>query len=242
MKKICVFTQTYSDNRIELFKYHNKDIKDIDFRNSFDLNLYSFHNSSPDYIKKVQQYPYFNNFKNLNFLYYNNISYPETFRLSIYEILKRGYNYIIFLQDDCFTTNNSDVNSLIEFLYYGNFNMLNLETYGKKLSNELEINYKKDNFEVYNSNTEHFKKIGLWAFDDGAYCANIDFILSEIYDERYFSYKNIWEAERYLNEKIKNLRTPLERLTTNLNLYERFNIVGPNNWNKQEYINRLNEL
>ena len=38
-KKICVFTQTYSNNRQELFKYHELDYLDIEFRNNFEFNL-----------------------------------------------------------------------------------------------------------------------------------------------------------------------------------------------------------
>jgi hypothetical protein len=52
MKKICVFTQTYSDNRSELFNYHNLDKDDVKFRNLFYLNIYSFHNCS-DFYKKI---------------------------------------------------------------------------------------------------------------------------------------------------------------------------------------------
>ena len=50
---ICSYTQTYSDNRNELFYFHDKDQTDIYFRNKLDKNYYVFHNSSDNYIQHI---------------------------------------------------------------------------------------------------------------------------------------------------------------------------------------------
>lgn len=46
---ICSYTQTYSNNRDELFYFHNKDKVDLNFRNKLDKNYYIFHNSPENY-------------------------------------------------------------------------------------------------------------------------------------------------------------------------------------------------
>jgi hypothetical protein len=83
MKKICTFTQTYSNDREELFKFHNNDLSDIYFRNQFDLNIYSFHNCSTEYVDKLLQYEYFQKIKNLKIFRYNDISYTDSFEKSL---------------------------------------------------------------------------------------------------------------------------------------------------------------
>ena len=61
---LCSFTQTYSNNRNELFYYHNKDKTDIYFRNKLDKNYYIFHNSPHNYIEHIIGNDYFKKIKN----------------------------------------------------------------------------------------------------------------------------------------------------------------------------------
>lgn len=161
-KKICVFTQTYSNNRSELFNYHELDKLDIDFRNNFDYNLYSFHNSDENYIKEMNNnFTYFKNLNNIEIISYKNISYTETFRQTLEKILNLGFDYLIFLQDDCFTTDkNIEIEELLKFINNEDFNMLNLETNVSMLNlKEEEIYYESNGFIVYNTNSDDFKKV-----------------------------------------------------------------------------------
>ena len=73
MKKICVFTQTYSDDRSELFEYHNLDKDDVKFRNLFDLNIYSFHKCSDTYKNNITNCNYFRSIENLEIISYDYI-------------------------------------------------------------------------------------------------------------------------------------------------------------------------
>jgi hypothetical protein len=238
MKKICVFSQTYSNNRLELFNYHNKDKSDILFRNNFDLTLYSFHNCDKLYSNNLLDLDYFKNLSNLKTIFYDNISYTQSFKKTLDFLLENKFNYIIFLQDDCLS--NFDMNKeLIEFIKNEEFNMLNLEITPQILSVKPNIKYNKNGFEVYDTTSNDFVRDGLWAFDDGAYVANIKFLMEEIYDEIYFNKDSIWSAESYLNEKIKN--KSIERLVTNIKFYHRYNILGPNCWNKSYELNELNK-
>lgn len=227
-KKICIFTQTYSNNRIELFTYHELYKLDIDFRNSFDYNLYSFHNSDDNYINEINKFNYFNKIKNIEVISYRNTSYTETFRQTLQKISNLGFDYMVFLQDDCFTTDKDiEIEELLKFIKNVDFNMLNLETNVSFLNlKEEEIYYESNGFIVYNTTSDDFKNRGWWSFDDGPYIANIKFLLDEIYDETYFNIGDIWTAENYINNKIS--KTKIERLTTNISLYNRFNLVGIN--------------
>ena len=83
---ICSYTQTYSDNRNELFYFHDKDKTDIYFRNKLDKNYYIFHNSSDNYIQHITKSHYFREIKNMEIIKYNNITYPHSFYLTLNKI------------------------------------------------------------------------------------------------------------------------------------------------------------
>lgn len=238
MRKICVFTQTYSNDREELFKYHCKDQSDIKFRNQFDLNLYSFHNSPDEYVENLLKSDYFQKLKNLKVLRQNGVSYTDSFKEALRFVYKNGFDYLIFLQDDSLTKNDT-IQELVNFIKNEDFNMLNLELTPKDLKTTSEIIYKSGDLEIYNTSSEDFVKRGWYGFDDGAYAANVRFILTDLYDQEYLSKGDIWNAETYLNSKV--CRKPIQRLTTNNNFYWRYNILGRNNWDRENILKELNE-
>jgi hypothetical protein len=238
MRKICIFTQTYSDDREELFKYHCKDQSDIDFRNQFDLNLYSFHNCSDEYVDKLLKSDYFQKIKNLHVIRQNNVSYTDSFKEALRFIYKNNFDYIIFLQDDSLTKNDID-EKVLNYIKNESFDMLNLELTPEDLKTTGKIVYKSGDFEVYDTSSEDFVKRGWYAFDDGAYVANVKFVLTNLYDQEYLSKGNIWDAETYLNSKIH--KKPIQRLTTNNNFYWRYNILGRNNWDRENLLKQLKE-
>lgn len=243
MKKICVFSQTYG-NRQSLFLYHNINKIEIDFRNKFDLNIYSFHNCDDLYVENLKKEQYFKNIKDIEFIYYKNISYPLSFKETLLKIKQMGFDYLIFIQDDCFILNEKlNLNFIVDFIKKENFKMLNISYKLDDIIDDVDnekIRYKKNNeFLVYESNTFDFAK-KTFSFNDSPYVANLDFLINEIYDENYFSLSNIWDAEKYLNEKMKKQKK--ERLITNLNIYKTMNIVGINTWNKENEIKELEKL
>lgn len=232
MKKICIFTQTYSNDRKLLFDYHNLDIQDIIFRNNFD-NIYAFHNCSKNYINGVKNYEYFKSINNIQYIEYYNIVYTESFKKTLFFLLNEGYEYVIFIQDDCFTDLYYNFDNLIKFINNEDFLMLNIEN---GLDIDKEIFYQDDDFTVYNTDSLDFsctinpltnKKY--WCFDDGPYVANLKYIIDNIYDDTYYSIGNIQSAEKYLMKKINE--KSIQRLTINLSkysyIYRRRNIIGP---------------
>lgn len=238
MRKICVFTQTYSDDRGELYKYHCKDQSDIDFRNQFDLNLYSFHNSSDEYVENLLKSDYFQTLKNLKVMRQNGISYTHSFKEALKFVYKNGFDYLVFLQDDCLTKNNI-VQELIDFIKNEDFLMLNLEATPEDLKINGDVIYKKKDLHIYNTTSEDFAKRGWYAFDDGAYVANVEFILTKLYDLEFLSKGNVWDAETYLESKIN--KSPIQRLVTNHNFYCRYNILGRNSRDRENILKNLDK-
>ncbi len=236
---ICSFTQTYSNNRSELFTYHNKDNTDIYFRNKLNKNYYVFHNSEQNYIKEICNGKYLKSLNKTEIITYNNISYTETLLKTLKKCKMDGVKYLFFLQDDVFcAVKNKIIDELLDFIKYNKFDMLNIEA--DNINPEAKILYSSDNLKIYDTTSDDFKNKKLWAFDDGPYVANVDFLLNILYDKMYFSKNDIWSAEQYLNDKITNNK--IQRLTCNVSLFKRIGIVGPNAWNRVNELKLLNEM
>jgi len=236
--KICSFTQTYSDNRQELFDFHDKDIVDIYFRKQLDNNFYVFHNCSEKYITTIQNKKYLNSITNKQIISLNDITYTESLLQTLTLIQSKGFKYIIFLQDDVFClVNKQSIDNLVSFINNNDFNMLNIEL--KNINNEKEIVFDQSNLKVYNTDSIDFSNKERWAMDDGPFVANIDFLMSVVYDTIYFSKNDVWNAETYLNYKI--VKKPIQRLSTNISFFIRVNILGKNNLGAREgHIELLN--
>jgi len=237
---ICSYTQTYSDNREQLYEFHNKDTVDIKFRNKLAINYYAFHNSPDNYREKIVNDKYLSEIKNKEILIYNNISYTQSFINTLLKIKNDGYKYMFFLQDDVFcVTNDELIQNMLNYVNNNIFDMLNIET--TNINTESPIIYSKDSLKIYNTTSEDFKNKDLWAFDDGPYIANVDFLLDKIYDNIFISKCDVWEAEHYLNNKIINNK--IQRLSTNNIMFQRINVVGPNSWGRvDDGLDRLKKM
>lgn len=267
MNKVCIFTQTYSDDRKILFEYHNLDTQDIIFRNNFH-NVYVFHNSSESYFNDIINYQYFKNIKDIEYVKYSNITYTESFKQTLKYIYDCGYEYLIFLQDDVFSNENKNIDKLVKFIKNENFSMLNLETVLDRfrMVNSITFNiknkryYTDNDFVIYDTDSLDFRKSVsprkrfypeiddtiYWPYDDGPYVANIKYLIDNIYDEHFYSIGNIQLAENYLANKV--LLNPIQRLTTNKIFYRRYNIVGPSSerntlgYSREEDLEELNDM
>ena len=222
---ICSYTQTYSDNRVELCEFHNKDCTDIRFRNKLDNNYFVFHNSSDTYRNTVCGFKYFQHIEKKTILSYDHISYTQSLYRTFQRMKDDGYTYVVFLQDDVFcTTDDPMIDKLVHSIRHNSFDMLSLEY--SAINPTAPIVYSSDDFHVYGTTSEDFKSKKLWPFDDGPYVANIDFIMNTLFDGTHLSKNDIWNAEFYIRDKID--RRPIQRLTTNYIMFKRFDIVGPN--------------
>ena len=224
---IASFTQTYSDNRTVLFEFHNKDHTDIYFRNKLDINYYAFHNSPSEYVQNILEYPYFKSLNNIHYIYYNNITYTKSFFETLQKLKMDGVKYMCFLQDDVFSQVGKEfIDELLFFVKNNTFDMLNIEVSFSKDDTEKPYIYCGNQLIIYETTSEDFSNKQLWAFDDGPYIANIDFLLECVYDDVYFAKECIWGAECYINEKI--YQNKIQRLSCNIVSFHRVSIVGPN--------------
>lgn len=237
--RICSFTQTYSDRRQELFDFHDNDNVDLYFRNKLDYNFYVFHNCSENYIDKMKNKKYLNSIVNKQIISLNDISYTSSLLKTLILIKRSGFKYIFFLQDDVFCmVDNQTIDNLLSFVENNDFNMLNIEV--QNINNEKEVIFEQSNLKVYNTDSTDFTKKKLWAMDDGPFVANVDFLLSVIYDSTYFTKNDIWNAENYMNQKIT--QNPVQRLTTNISFFIRVNIVGISNpYAREKDLKMLND-
>lgn len=230
MRKFCVFTQTYGDGRAEIFDYRHLDKVDIFFRNQFDLNYYSFHNSSEDYTNRIKMDRYFSLLKNVEFNSFNNIEYTHILRDHVFKYLTDNkFTHFIYLQDDVFSIKKIHpefrIKELINFIKNGDYNMIYLEKSASQIGVSEDRLIKEDNgFKTYASTSVDFLKATKWAWDDGPFVARIDWLLDKVYDSIYLDSGTIGRGEAYLNRKIK--RMDIERITTNLPIYKRYSIVG----------------
>lgn len=244
---ICSFTQTYSNNRYALYNYHNKDKVDIYFRNKMDKNFYAFHNSPYDYQQEILKNSYFSDI-NPEIIRYDNISYTQSFLQSLSIMQSEGFKYMFFLQDDVFSrATNEDIDNLLDYIKTNDFDMLNLEAVGIAS----QYKYDNNNLKIYDTTSDDFMKTlfwsaddaiykNMWAFDDSPYVAKISFLFDAIYDKEYFEKNDICNAEWHLKYKIE--KSPVQRLTTNVQFFERIGIVGPNAWNAHNELKKLCRL
>ena len=235
---LASFTQTYGDKRYELYDLKNYDKPDIHFRNLLDMNFYSFHNCGVETLKYVTSQDWYKSIKITPLLYNNSennvITYPESWRRSLIKMKEAGVKYVFFLQDDVFAFGKPEqYTELVEWVRKNEFNMIQMET--DAISFKVEdkpVLYKGEKISIYGcSNHELMEKNnGMWSFDDAPYVANIDYLMNIVYDENYYKYRNIWEAEHYLNYKMRMQK--IERNVVSVKLFDRTNIVGMNTWNR----------
>lgn len=237
MNDTLVFTQTYGNNREDIFKWKLKDHNLNHFIHSFD-GLISFHNSSIDYINHIlatYKLPY----KQL--ITFNNISYPKCFKHILEYAKNNNYKKLIFLQDDAFSVNTDiDItNTIIDYIKNNNFDMLNFNYVLNNMNGNETINLNK-HIKIFKTTNQDLVKDDpqLWYFDDSPFVANLEF-LNNIYDEDYFLKSNIWEAEQYLNDKTKHLN--IARNTLNIRMFRNYNFLGMNSWNSKAEIKTLKE-
>jgi len=127
---------------------------------------------------------------------------------------------------------------LIDYIKSTKDDYLNLEFFDKSYNKIIE---KRKTFDILETDIKYFLDRGHWSFDDSPYYATLDYALNKIYDERYFSYPDIWSAEWYLKSKFDALDSRILRPITNKQIFRRINFIGKNDWNKESEIDFLNK-
>lgn len=237
---ICSYTQTYSDNRGILFDFHSKDTVDIYFRNKLDRTYYVFHNSSDEYIGKICNTPYLKNIYNVKTIILRNITFTKSFTMMLRKIKEDGFKYVFIHQDDVFSlTTREVIDDLLKFVRTHTFDMLYIEI--PNINTDKEIVYSTERLKIYNTTRDDFIKKNMYALDDGPCVANIDFLLDIYNDNIFIETGDVWNAENYTDRKIRNGMN-IQRLTTNIILFQRVCLVGRNGLEQKDaHIKLLNE-
>lgn len=223
------FVQTYGNDRKQLHDIYAKDTKLIEFKNLFDINIFSFNNcdnKTIDYFKKINP---------VNNSYYINFTYEYT--MCIKELLKLldqfKCTHFFFHQDDTFSYDNTDID-FNEFLrYVKSFKqdfMYNFY-YNSTMFNNLKLLHSLSSLNIYENVSTKFSELNLGGMDDTPYIATIDMV-KRIYDDGYFKKVNIWSAEKYLIRKYLN--EEIKRYVGDKTLFQNYNIIG-NNIEHQPY-------
>lgn len=237
---IVVLTQTYGDDRKELYNIKSKDNLLQYFISQFDHDIYSFHNCSKE---TIEYYKSLNS--NKEYIEFSNMPYTHTIYHLIDKLKKIGCRKLIFLQDDVFTWNQSkeDIDILVDKIKNNeNIPLLNMEMtfdeFKDDLKNDIKIIDNNNHVKFYKAFTQTFAKNGGYSFDDAPFVLNMDYI-DVIFDNQFFQIGDVWNGELYNNEKFKVINFP--RYLTNKRFFKRYNILGRNSWNRQQELIDLNK-
>jgi hypothetical protein len=244
------FTQTYGTGRDELLDIYFKDKRLLEFKNLFDLNIYSFHNCEKSTIDKFKEMSK-GIIKNSKVLEFNNDfhdqwvedGYTGTIR-KLKEYLRNiGCTHFFFSQDDTFSSiDNKGVNwkELVDYIKeYDRDFMISL--FNTKNSLDCDgfnsLMEEKRTFEIYKTTTIDFADtLCFWPMDDSPFICTMD-ILEEVYDEDYLNYPIICIAEKHLRDKYTTKK--INRFVANKRFFRNYNIHGPNSGMKTMWRNIL---
>lgn len=232
------FTQTYSSDRKKLLEVYMRDERLHEFKNLCDLNLYSFHNTHPRIIKWFKDN---NPVKNSEILIFNQMTYQETIKKLRVKLKQIGCTHFFFSQDDTFSVNNEtvDFHELIDYVKEHNEKfMLTLFVENTHILPTKKPFLIKDTFNIYDFTTEDFDQFWHFAMDDGPYISTID-LFDYIYDDEYFRYPDIWEAELYLRRSFMRGNKKMNRYTINKILFKNYNFIGRFIQKKEEFEREL---
>ena len=226
---IASITFTYGEERTEVYEFKSKDRLDKIFRNSFDYNLYVFHNSPDSFIKKIKDSKLLSDFK-FTFAGING-PWPSAFRQALLHLKEKGVTKMVFMEDDVFTICKDEqvILDLADFLKTTDTNYLNLEynstTFSETIKTRKHI-INRNHFNVIDTDTEFFRTAASWSwsFDHSPYYCNLDFALNNFYTEQILTCTDIWAVEWLLKHKYDTINMP--RHITDRELFRRVNLSG----------------
>jgi len=233
------FTQTYGNDRKLLYEIYSRDKKLIEFKNHFDLNLYSFHNSSKETVEYFQS---INKVENTEILQFNKLNYGQCIEQLINKLKSVGCTHLFFSQDDTFSDDNDiDFRYLIDYFKAQTSNFMicfgtNVQRNSFKI--DLEILKELENLTIYKNSSLNFKALGLGGVDDHPHICTFD-MAQKLYDTSYFKIGDIWTAEGYLCRKYNEEEIP--RHILNMGFFMNHNMIGKNTNSKGVSEKKLRE-
>jgi hypothetical protein len=133
---------------------------------------------------------------------------------------------------------DGNIHELIDIIKNEPFKMLNLEVSAEELGASKVI-AERGSTRVYDTTSVDFGAAGMYRYDDGAYVADLEYLVTKVYPLDYFEQETVSSAENWLN--MWTDKNPIERWTTNSKFFKRYNIVGGNSWNRANELVLLNQ-
>jgi hypothetical protein len=224
------FFQTYGD-RLPLLKVRAEDSLFQQFVNCFDLNIISLHGCTDN----IKQYIHGNSlFNNAVIFDFDNINYCQCIK-NLMEYLKdKNVEKFFFYQDDTFSreVSTSNIEDLKKMILGLDYEMINISYKTEHLIEKnhwtpqhKNVIYSTPHFKLFDTTTEDFKTSTLWAFDDSCFICTYK-MLQSIFNETYFTFSDIWQAECHLNGRFNQETMP--RYITDVSFFINYNILGRN--------------
>lgn len=266
MKQIANFTQTYkgtfkwspgSDGRnrdflIDAMLHNEGKLKTL---NLLDLQTFSFHNMDKNHCeslaKKIKH-----KLPKCEFLVYQEMSLGSTFLKHLSFLKEKGITDFLWLQDDEFFTHNNFEDFKLVLDFYKNnsevkhVNLLHRINNGvqqdaysvhKGISNVEKIQLTKNIF-LNKTHTKDIVKANNYAMDFTCFLCDIDYFLTNMFDESFVEFLDAYKLEGAVNER--SIQNNVQRYIPNISFFESFNIVGmpPSLGKSEEALTKLRKL
>lgn len=233
------FTQSYGDDRRDLLRVYERDQRLIDFKNQFDINIYSFHNSSKE---TVDFFKLKNRVDNVVLFEFNNVNYTQSFKKTLEILEDWKCTHLFFSQDDTFSDDNDglDIPSFMDFFRSQKENFMAclsipFDRVKKGIRKPKTLGKFGDNI-LYENNSLRYQKSGINGMTDDPYVATFD-VVKRLYNSEYFSYPDVWHAEGSLGRRFNKEKIP--RHLFNKSLFKNYNVIGANDWDSENLVKQL---
>lgn len=235
MKQIVSWTQTYGDKRLlnlQLLKYDT--IGNL-FRDTCEYIIFSFHNCPDNFYntsKAILEKVYSQ--EKLILLRFDNISYLQCYKNILNKAKNLNCSDILCIQDDQHGINSKDnvenlkqIGDIIK-IYKSNNKIQHLHLFGEESIPKDNLQpletITENNIKLYKYDSTDFKKCNIYAWNDGTYLIDINFMntllnLKNIPD-------NVWHMELFLKHIYDN--NVMYRWGCNKILFKASNLFGRN--------------
>lgn len=233
------FTQTYGDDRRDLFRVYERDQRLIEFKNQFDVNIYSFHNSSPETVNFFKEK---NRVNNVVLFEFDNVNYTQSFKKTLELLEDSGCTHLFFSQDDTFSDDNEDLDipAFVDFFKGKKKNFMTclsipFDRVKKGIKKPKTLAQFGDHI-LYENHSLRYKRNGINGMTDDPYIATFD-VVKRLYNSEYFRCNDIWRAEGSLGERFNEEKIP--RHILNKPIFKNYNVIGTNNWDSENLVKQL---
>jgi len=246
----CSFTQTYGDHRENLFQLRRENRLDHYTRNLLKNNIFSFHNSSNEFVEHIDRTylkPYYENYV---IMIQNEIPYGRCIENALDFIKNSNVENILYIEDDsyCIAENETLVEDTFSLIFENSMQMVCLDNRSNEETNpnketvdccDFDKVYSKGESKIwYNTPNRVLEKRGQAMMDNSPFFSNVDYLRTNYWDQIYTSLPSVHKGEEY-TYTIKKYEDDVVRFHVEKSLYRNINVIwgsGGNHHYRPEYI------